>query len=222
MFLETIQNQAEQSNSENYSFPMLVASKVDAFNGGFTHTQIFSKIVAEQKQNCEVLNTEDIYLEITGQVADLPLNARSNSLFFWTALRDYPVRNASKLLSITLHSLRVALFVQAAKNIKQSKLLDPAFHTMFFNAVDACYPGIDLKNEQEAIVHVNLLLGKSDFNLAEIEGPFTGCSSDKVFSSIDRVVYQAAELLFEKMGEAISIERVTKIRQAVYLTRFTY
>ena len=45
---------------------------------------------------------------------------------------------------------------------------------------------------------------------------------DDLFKMVDRAVYQAAELLFEKMQEVISTERVNAIRQAVYLTRFTY
>ncbi|QIC72113.1 MULTISPECIES: hypothetical protein [Acinetobacter] len=221
MFLEAIQNQAENSQSNEYSFPMLVASKVNFFDGAFTQTQIFSKIIAEKKQSVDVLDTDDIYIEITGQVADLPFHARSSSLFYWTALRDYPTHNACKLASLTLHSLRVALFVQVAKNLPQSKLVAPVRQSNFLDAVDACYPNIDLSDETTAIEHANMLIGKAKFNLANLERPSTSFEDD-LFKTVDRAVYQAAELLFEKMNEAISTERVNKIRQAVYLTRFTY
>lgn len=221
MFLEAIQNQAEKSQSSEYSFPMLVASQVNLFDGAFTHTQIFSKIVAEKKQSIDVFDTDDIYIEITGQVADLPFHARSSSLFYWTALRDFPIHNAYKLATLTLHSLRVAMFVQVAKNLAQSKMVDPVRQSNFLDAVDACYPDIDLSDETAAIEHANMLIGKAKFNLANLERPSTGLEDD-LFKVVDRAVYQAAELLFEKMNEAISTERVNQIRQAVYLTRFNY
>ncbi len=221
MFLDAIQNQAEKSQSSEYSFPMLVASQVNFFDGAFTHTQIFSKIVAEKKQSFDVFDTDDIYIEITGQVADLPFHARSRSLFFWAALRDFPVHRVYKLATLTLHSLRVAMFVQVAKNLAQSKMVDPVSQNNFLDAADACYPGIDLSDETAAIEHANMLIGKANFNLAKLERPSTGLEDD-LFKMVDRAVYQAAELLFEKMQEAISTERVNAIRQAVYLTRFTY
>lgn len=223
MFIEYLEHKAEKDNLDFVIFPMLVDSKLivpNRFSDNIEPTaniQLFANVQVEGS----ALNTQQVYFEVTGSVADIPFHAKSNESLNWTCLKDFSEVLTAKSINASLHSLRLSLIFQVVKNMKKSKVFDSIFESFFLDAVDACYPNIDLNDNKKALDQLSELLTSNDFNLRSIERHSTGFGGDK-FTAIDKLTYQAQELLFNHLEKNMSADRVRKIRNCVCVARKKY
>lgn len=211
MFYETLEQNADNQHLSEIAIPMLVGSKLDISKEAFVNIHLFSILMVEGA----ALNTGAVYLEVTGQVADLPFHAQNVNGLDWVALTNYEPYIVAKMLSSYFHNLRLLMFINVVKQLHLSKTASVSEGREFLAAVEACYPGVDLTETSCSLDQLADLLAKHDSDLRDLESMVTG-ERGVLFNKLNSVVSQSEELLFEKLAKGVSADRIKELRGAYH------
>lgn len=209
MFYEALEQEAENQHLSEIAIPMLVGSKLNISQDVFVNIQLFSILMVEGS----ALNTGAVYFEVTGQVADLSFHAQNVNGLDWVALTNYKPYVVAEMLSSYFHNLRLLLFIDIVKQLHLSKALSVSVCREFLAAVEACYPGVELKETSCSLDQLAVLLAKHDSDLRGLESAAT-CERGVLFNKLNSVVSKSEELLFEKLAKGVSIDRIKELRSA--------
>ena len=130
MFIEVLENKAENDQVSEFTFPVLVGSKKDNSTAHFANVQLFANVLVEGAS----LNTDTVYLEATGQVGDIPFHVQNSNVLQWVSLTDYAPNYVASLITGHLSTLRLDLCDQILKKLPLSKVIDSAMGREFLSA----------------------------------------------------------------------------------------
>ena len=145
MFFETLENNADNEKISEILFPMLVGSKLDVNKDTFANIQLFSILTVEGA----ALNTGAVYLEVTGQIMDIPFHVKKVHGLNWVALTNYRSYMVADMITSYLHNLRLMLFIDVLKKLPFSKIVDTAAGRDFLTTIKAYYPGVELNEDSK-------------------------------------------------------------------------
>ena len=212
MFFETLENNADNEKISEILFPMLVGSKLDVNKDTFANIQLFSILTVEGA----ALNTGAVYLEVTGQIMDIPFHVKKVHGLNWVALTNYRSYMVADMITSYLHNLRLMLFIDVLKKLPFSKIVDTAAGRDFLTTIKAYYPGVELNEDSKnSLDQLSALLDKHNSDLREFEFLNTNARGE-LFNELNKVVSQAEGLFFENLAKGISATRLKEIHSSYH------